>query len=557
MTPTALLVLVVVLAVGGGLALILRPRSASTIDYYLAGQRVGVVTNATAICGDYISAASFLGVAAAVYAGGLDGTWYAAGFAAGFVPVVLFVAAPLRRFGGFSVPDFLGRRMESSAVRLTAVAVVLTVIIAYVLPQVVGSGLTWQLLTDVTLPGLDTYGTGVVVSTTTITALVMGGGMRGTTWTQAVQFIGLLVVLIWLSGVVVQSGFSYPQAITDLADQPLTQVVTEGGVTQARLTPNLLRPDEPARFGRPGGRTDAIGQLGLFLTLVLGTSGLPHVLNRFFTAPTGRSARTTAMWVLVFASSFYVLAVMLGTAARSLLADAAGANPWLADLMVDGVLVVPEQSLLALGRLYGGGIGLGMVATGALIAVMSTMAGLLLSAAASVGHDVYEQHVNPQATPRQAVTAGRMAVAAVALIAMVVALAVGPQIVDGRFSSLIAQMVTWALAIAGSALTPVLLLAMWWPRASAAGLCAGMATATVLAVGMIGVGIATEAPATGTGALLLTPTPVVALVNLTVAVAVSLRTRPPAGTDAAMVRMHGTGADRRAEALASLTIRGL
>lgn len=557
MTATAALVLLVVVSVGVAVALVLRPRSANTIDYYLAGQRVGVLTNASAICGDYISAASFLGVAAAVYVSGLDGTWYAAGFAAGFVPVVLFVAAPLRRFGGFSVPDFLGRRMESGAVRLTAVAVVLTVIIAYVLPQAVGSGLTWQLLTGLTLPGLDAYATGVVASTSAITALVIAGGMRGTTWTQAVQFITLLVVMLWLAAVVVHAGFRYPTAIADLAGEPLTQVVTVDGASQAQRTPNLLHPDRPATFDKPGGRTDAWGQLGLFLTLVLGTSGLPHVLNRFFTAPTGRSARTTAMWVLVFASAFYVLAVMLGIAARSVLADAAASNPWLAELMVDGILVVPEQSLLALGRLYGDQVGLGMVATGALVAVMSTMAGLLLSAAASVGHDVYEQHVNRRATPRQAVTAGRLAVAAVSLSTTSLALVVGPQIVDGRFSSLIAQMVTWALAIAGSALTPALLLAMWWPRTSATGLAAGMATATILAVGMIAVGIVVGAPATGWGALLLTPTPLAALANAAVVVALSLRGAPPPGTDAAMARMHGTGADRRAEAIASATIRGV
>lgn len=557
MTATAALVLLVVGGAGAALALLLRPRSASTIDYYLAGQRVGVLTNASAICGDYISAASFLGVAAAVYASGLDGTWYAAGFAAGFVPVVLFIAAPLRRFGGFSVPDLLGRRMESSAVRLTAVGVVLVVIIAYVLPQVVGSGLTWQLLTTATIPGLDVYGSGVVLSTTAITALVIGGGMRGTTWTQAVQFITLLVVLVWLAGVLVQTGFRYPSAIADLADEPLTQVVTEGGPPRTVEAPNLLRPDQPATFGRPGGRTDAWGHLALFLTLVLGTSGLPHVLNRFFTSPTGRSARTTGMWVLVFASAFYILAVMLGIAARSVLADAASRTPWLADLMVDGVLAVPEQALLALGRLYGGQVGLGMVAVGALVAVMSTMAGLLLSAAASIGHDVYEQHLNRRASPRQAVTAGRLAVIAVSVATTAVALAVGPQIVDGRFSSLIAQMVTWALAIAGSALTPALLMALWWPRSTAAGLCAGMATGTALAIGMIAAGIATEASATGTGALLLTPTPVAAVAAAAVAVAVSLRGKPPPGTDAALARMHGTAADRRAEALASATIRGV
>lgn len=557
MTAVALLVLVIVSSIGVIAALLIRPRGASTIDYYLAGRRVGVLTNASAICGDYISAASFLGVAAAVYASGLDGTWYAAGFAAGFVPLVLFIAAPLRRFGGFTVPDFLGQRMQSSAVRIVASIVVMTVIVAYVLPQVVGSGLTWELLTSVTLPGLDPYGTGVVATTAVIASLVVGGGMRGATWSQAVQFIALLVIMVWLAGVLIQSGFDYPSAIERLSGEPLEQVVrTETGQT-TELVPNLMRPGEAATFDQPGGRTDALGQMSLFLTLALGTSGLPHVLNRFFTSPTGRAARTTGMWVMVLASAFYIVAVMLGIAARSVLGPAAGANPWLEELMVDGVLVVPEQSLLALGRLYGGEAGLGLVAIGALVAVMSTMAGLLLAAAATVGHDVYEQHINTDASQRQAVTAGRLVIVGVAVATISIALTVGPQIVDGRFSSLIAQMVTWALAIAGSALTPVLLLAIWWPRVSAPGACAGMASGTIMAVVMIVAGISTDATASGIGGLLLTPTPVAATVNAVVMVVVSFRTAAPTGTAHAITRMHGTDGDRHTEAMAKLTIRGL
>lgn len=135
---TALIALVTSLAL---VAWLVRPRGTTTVDFYLAGQRVGVATNALAICGDYLSAASFLGVAAAVYVSGLDGVWYAVGFAAGFLPVLLFVAAPLRRFGEFSIPDFLGRRLASEKVRLVAVGVVQVVILAYLIPQAVGSGI--------------------------------------------------------------------------------------------------------------------------------------------------------------------------------------------------------------------------------------------------------------------------------------------------------------------------------------------------------------------------------------------------------------------------------
>jgi cation/acetate symporter len=123
-----------------------RRTRATTVDFFLAGRQTGVALNAAAICGDYLSAASFLGVAAAVYASGLDGAWYATGFAAGFVPVLLFVAAPLRRLGAISLPDFLAVRFGSDRVRIAAVVAVELVILSYLVPQAVGSGLTWELL---------------------------------------------------------------------------------------------------------------------------------------------------------------------------------------------------------------------------------------------------------------------------------------------------------------------------------------------------------------------------------------------------------------------------
>src|SRR5690606_28998115 len=218
---TSLATLLAVLAVVVGVSVVMRPRGSSTLDFYLAGQKVGIVTNAWAICGDYLSAASFLGVAAAVYVSGLDGAWYAVGFAAGFVPVLLFVAAPLRRYGEFSIPDFLGRRLGSERVRLVAVAVVQLVILSYLIPQSVGGGITWQLLVGEGFFGLSPYATGVLLSTAVVAAIVAFGGMRGTTWNQAVQFLLLLVALVWLAAVVIGEGFRYGDAVDALSAEPL------------------------------------------------------------------------------------------------------------------------------------------------------------------------------------------------------------------------------------------------------------------------------------------------------------------------------------------------
>ncbi|WP_402464454.1 sodium/solute symporter [Isoptericola aurantiacus] len=549
MTGASTVVLAAALAVVATVAVVMRPRGASTVDFYLAGRRVGVATNAWAICGDYFSAASFLGVAAAVYATGLDGAWYAVGFAAGFVPVLLFVAAPLRRFGEFSIPDFLGRRLGSETVRLVAVGVVQLVILSYLLPQTVGSGITWELLVGSGIAGLDPYATGIVVSTAAVTVLVAFSGMRGTTWTQAVQFLLLLGALIWLAATVVAEGFHYGDAVQHISSVPLDNPAGSEGLSPEE---SALRPGEPAVFGEPGARYGGLGQFALIVTLAMGTAGLPHVMNRYFTAPTGTAARTTTVWVLALAGIFYSLAVMLGTAARELIPGAVAGRPWLADLTVDGVLQVPEHALPVLGRIYGGDTGLGVVAAGALVAVLSTIAGLLLAAAASWGHDVYERHINPRATQRQAVLAGRVTTLATACAAAGLGLAMRPETFAAATPSIVATMVTWAFAVAGSALTPVFILAIWWRRTTAAGAVAGMLTGVVVAVALFVVG------SIASGGLLrevlVTPTLLAAPVAVTVAVLVSRRTRPPGDVERSWLIMHGTAADRRTERLARLMV---
>ncbi len=538
---------------------------ATTVDFFLAGRRTGVATNACAICGDYLSAASFLGVAAAVYASGLDGVWYATGFAAGFVPVLLFVAAPLRRLGAVSLPDFLATRFadegprgrrggvrdaSTDTLRLVAVIAVELVILSYLVPQSVGSGLTWELLVGTGLLGLSPYATGVVISAISVSVVVIVGGMRGTTWNQALQFGFLLAVLVWLAAIVTADGFRYDAAVEQASAGPLTAVV---GDTVAPVQDRLHGGE--ASFARPGARYGATGQAALLVTLVLGTAGLPHVMNRYFTSPTGRAARTTTVWVLGLAGLFYAVAVMLGTAARIMVARSDAA--WLEPLTVDGVLRVPEHALLVLGRLVAGGAGIGLVATAAFAAMVSTIGGLLLAAAASWGHDVVARVLRPDAGPGEAVAAGRVAIVAVSVLSALIALVVEPARLLDTFPSVIATMVTWAFALAGSAITPTLLASIWWrgttPRGAIAGITVGGCTAVLALV----VGLWTGAdPADGVGAILLAPTLVAAPLSA-IALAVVSRLDPtPQDPTRAWVRMHGTAADRLVERMTALTLRG-
>ena len=533
MSTTAVITLTAVLVVVLGVSVATRPRHSSTVDFYLAGQRVGVVTNSWAICGDYLSAASFLGVAAAVYVSGLDGAWYAVGFAAGFVPVLLFVAAPLRRFGEFSLADFLGRRLESDRVRISAVGVVQLVILCYLIPQSVGGGITWELLVGHGILGFSPYATGVLLSTAVIAVVVAFGGMRGTTWNQAIQFLLLFAALLWLAVTVTADGFHFGD-VTPL-DREETGVL-----------------GDPAVAGGAGVRAGPVGQVALVVTLALGTAGLPHVMNRYFTSPTGRAARTTTLWVLVLIGAFYAMAVMLGTAARDVIPEAVGEHAWLEELTVDGVLLVPDHALPVLGRIHGDEAGLGLVAAAALIAAMSTVAGLLLASAATWGHDVYERYINPRSTQKQAVRAGRFTTLVAAGLAATLAVLMRPDAFTPTSPSLVATMVTWAFAVAGSALTPVVVLSIWWRGMTAAAATAGMLTGGALAIAMF-----LSAELMGPSALrdlLSAPTLVAAPVAIVVTVIVSRRTRRPPSTDAAWLTMHGTAADRQAERLARIMV---
>ncbi len=528
-----------------------RHTRATTVDFFLAGRRTGMITNAGAICGDYLSAASFLGVAGAVYASGLDGIWYATGFAAGFVPVLLFVAAPLRRLGTVSLPDFLAVRFDSTQVRVAAVVSVELVILSYLVPQAVGSGLTWELLVGQGIAGLSPYVTGIVVSTVAVGGIVVIGGMRGTTWNQALQFGFLLAVVVWLSALLWAGGFSSPAAVEQASAEPLQAVVSDRlvGVT------NQLS-GESARFGAPGARYGPIGQVALLVTLVLGTAGLPHVMNRYFTAVTGRAARATTVWVLGLAGSFYALAVLLGTAARVMVAGRAE-EPWLAELTVDGVLRVPEHALLVLGRLLAGTPGLAVVSAAAFAAMVSTIGGLLLAAAASFGHDVVARIWRPSASPRVAVVAGRGAVIVVSVLAAVVAISVEPERLVATFPSVIATMVTWAFALAGSALTPAVLLGIWWRDATARGAVAGIWTGAIIAVGALVVGLVIGPdPSDGLSAVLLAPAMIAAPISAVTIVVVSRLDTGPSVRPRVWTRMHGTAADRQTERMAQITLRG-
>lgn len=516
MYPGALAVTVAVMAATVAIAWYARRYSGSTLEFYLAGRTVNVFTNASAICGDYFSAASFLGVAGAVYASGMDGLWFGIGFAAGFVPVLLFLASPLRRFGEYTLPDFLAARFRSDAARLAGVAMVQLIALFYLAPQMVGAGTIWELLVGKGLPGLSPYATGVVVTALVMIVYTAVGGMRGTTWNQAVQFW----IMVWAVAVLLLlgllTGYSYSRALRDVSSGPLVspetwrvadllrpdprtgqrpadraRAVMSEAYWSRHVAPRLgdpaaevtvlmpqesrVRPGEPAVFNRPGHLYGPLDQVSVVLTLVLGTAGLPHVIMRYYTNPSGPVARWTTVYVLLFTSGFYLLASMIGVVARALtprLATAgAGAVPF---QVVDGLLAYPDQVMPFLAQSLGGSLVLGHVAAGAFAAMFSTIGGLLMASAASWGHDLYEQYIRPDAPEHLRVAVGKAAVVGMAAVALLLGLAVPRVALTRAFPAVIALMVTWAFSVSASGLVPVLITSVWWRGITLKGALAGM-----------------------------------------------------------------------------------
>jgi cation/acetate symporter len=582
-TPLAALALIAVML---GVSWAVRRSTSTTLDFYLANRQVGPFLNACAICGDYFSAASFLGVAGAVYASGLDGVWFATGFAAGFLVVLFFLAAPLRRAGQFSIPDFLAHRFNSPHVRLTAVAIVQLIVLLYLVPQMAGAGLVWEVFVGRGLAGASPYVTGVLLSTVVIVIQAVVGGMKGTTWNQALQF-GLKGFTVFLLAMIALGhGFDYPKSVEELSRRPLSvpvevsrnQLLSKDGelLTQARLVmskdgfaslrgeieaggdrfsvllpaKNRLHPERPMRFGEPGYRYTLWGQIALIVTLLLGTAGLPHITNRYFTSTSGRAARTSTVWVLGIAGLFYFFAVQIGVAARQQLPGFVGSVT--NSDFVDGVARVPEKALLLLAQQLGGESLLALVSAAALAAVFSTVAGLLLAAATSWGHDVYEQFINPAASERRRIMFGRAAVSLTAVLAAALGILVR---VETPNAPSVALMVTWAFGVAGSALTPVFLLGVWWKRMTAKGALAGMIVGGLVALGLIGAELLSQffggIPATSFFSF---PTLIAAPLAALSATAVSIADER-ADPTAWWVRVHGTAQERRQALLARLAAR--
>ncbi|WP_449063796.1 sodium/solute symporter [Planomonospora algeriensis] len=532
--------------------------SRTTSDFYVASRTVSPLWNASAIGGEYLSAASFLGIAGLILAYGADMLWLPVGWTGGYLVLLVLVSAPLRRSGAYTLPDFAEARLESMIVRRSASVLVVLIGWLYLMPQFQSAGLVLR-----TITGAPVWAGGLLVAVV-VAVNVLSGGMRSITFVQAFQYwlkltaLALPVVFLLLAwradGAPAPGGetpplFAERTTVTVAVDvtvrvtEPVAVTVTgrlDGRpLDRARITltpgPHTVAHETTITF--PAGAavphaenlpalTDRQWALplesrdyplystySLILATFLGTMGLPHVLVRFYTNPDGRAARRTTLVVLSLLGAFYLLPAVYGALGRI----------YAPELLMTGrtdavVLTLP-------GRLVGGTAGdllSALVTAGAFAAFLSTSSGLTISVAGVIGQDIL----------RGGVRSFRLAT----VLAVVVPLALA----TAARSLPVADVVGLAFAVAASSFCPLLVLGIWWRRFTDAGAMAGLLTGGGLACAAV-LATIVGGPHTGlTGALLAQPAAWTVPIAFLVMVVVSLLTpgRIPKGVARTMVRLH-------------------
>ncbi|PTR30671.1 Na+(H+)/acetate symporter ActP [Rhodococcus sp. OK519] len=547
----------------------------TTSDFLVASRSVGPRWNAAAISGEYLSAASFLGVAGLIAKYGADALWYPIGFTAGYLGLLLFVAAPLRRSGAYTVLDFAQFRLGSLLVRRVAMVVVASVCGLYMVPQFQGAGLTLNILLGV--PGW----VGVVVVGAIVIGNVVGGGMRSITFVQGFQYwlkltavaVPALVLAVYFFADERPVGAPAPPTVTaqtsvDITTDVVVQVAAATDVTvHGDLDGRPVSGDVQLGAGRhelgkgttlvlpagspvpvvAGAPADGAGWLdpgggfggphplfqvySLILATFLGAMGLPHVLVRFYTNPDGRAARLTSLVVIALVGVFYLFPVLLGVFARL----------YVPQLLITGtsdaaVLLLPSAVLSG----WGGQLLAALVAAGAIAAFLSTSSGLLVSIAGVLSTDVLRGRVRD------------FRVAAVLAGTVPLVLALGAASLD------LSRSVGLVFAVAASTLCPLLVLGIWWRGLTAAGATAGMIVGLVAGGGaalLAVLGVPSENLWNGWPSVLIGyPAAVSVPLSFAAMVFVSIATRRQAPRDVGRIfaRMHaperlGMGRDREGD----------
>jgi len=459
----------VIIAITMGITYWAAKQTHTTSEFYAAGRSVTGIQNGWAIAGDYLSAASFLGIAGLISLYGYDGFMYSVGWLVAYITVLLVIAEPCRNIGKYTMGDILAFRNEPKKVKTVAALSTITVSTFYLTAQMVGGGVLIK-----TLIGID-YETSIVGVGILMLVYVVFGGMKATTWVQIIK-AGLLVTasLMLVMFVWMPYGFSLPDYLQAVVGD--TKVQAQVAKLLGDKATTMTAAELGQRFLEPGlFLKSPIDQISLGMALVLGTAGMPHILMRFFTVPTAQAARLSVIWAMAIIGGFYVLTLFLGTGAAMLVGpakiasiDPGGnmAGPLLAQYLGGG-----ESSML--GNLF-----LAFVAAVAFATIVAVVAGLVLAAASAMAHDIYVGVIRgDKATPQEQVVAARVASVIVGIMAITVGIMAKGQNV--------AHLVALAFAVAASSNLPAVLLTLYWKKCNTGGIIAGMLVGAITAIALV------------------------------------------------------------------------
>ena len=452
---TALVMFLIFIAITLGITYWASKRSAGASAYFAAGRQIKGWQNGVAVAGDYMSAASFLGIAGLIAFFGYDGFMYSVGWLVAYLTVLLVVAEPLRNAGKYTMADVLAYRLKARPVRAMASLSTITVSTFYMIAQMVGAGALVKLL----LAGHVSYNTAVVGVGILMIIYVVFGGMLATTWVQIVKAILLMAGTILLSILVMAHfGFSFGAFFDAIGH------VTYHDAKGAEVVKDFLEPG--LRYKPPYGALDLIS---LGIALIFGTAGLPHILVRFYTVPDAKTARHSVVWAMVLIGSFYIMTTFLGFGAATIVGQ---------DFIKKNGGTNMSAPLLA--QALAGNVFFAFISSIAFATILAVVAGLTISASTSFAHDFYTNviHKGVERKPGEEVRVARIAAFVVGFIAMGIAILLGP-------TANVAFLVALAFAVAASANLPVIVLSIFWRRFNTVGAVAGLAVGLLASLFLI------------------------------------------------------------------------
>jgi cation/acetate symporter len=518
----------------------IRSRVRTTEGFYVAGRGVSAIANGMATAADWMSAASFLSMAGLIAFMGADGSVYLMGWTGGYVLLALLIAPFLRRFGWYTVPDFVAARYYSNVARVVAVVAAIFISFTYVAGQMRGVGVVFSRFLGVSVEA------GVFIGMVIVAVYAIWGGMKGITYTQVAQYCILIVAYLVpaIAIALVLTGMPIPQlAIGDVLPR-LDGLSAELGLDAYSESFTSL---------------SKINVFAITMALMVGTAGLPHVIVRFYTVKDVRAARWSAGWALLFIALLYTTAPAVAIFARYYMLDTLAGQPvetvqtigWVRNWIETGLITLRDANadgIMQAAELFGGeGLTasidrdivvlalpemanlmpfvIALVAAGGLAAALSTASGLLLVISSAVAHDVYGQILRPQAQDHERLMVARLSIGAAVIVAAYFGI---------RPPGFVAEVVAFAFGLAAASFFPILVLGIFWRRTTSQGAIAGMVigllfTATFIVLNRSVQIFGTDAPLAGSflGISAQGIGTVGMVLNFAVTIAVSLLTSPP------------------------------